>query len=98
MGTCHACGRAIDASEKIRRTEECPQCGRDLRCCRNCRHFDPAVHNQCREVVAEWVSDKERANFCDYFELAVTSAATTRGAGKSPEELAREKFKKLFKS
>jgi len=98
MGNCHACGQAIDAKEKILRTDECPQCGRDLRCCRNCRHFDPALHNQCREVVAEWVSDKERANFCDYFVLAVSAGTNPRGGGKSPEEMAREKFRKLFKA
>ena len=97
MGSCHACGAVIETREKIRRADECSQCGRDLRCCRNCRHFDPAVHNQCREVVAEWVADKERANFCDYFELADSAGSAPRGEGKSPEELAREKFHKLFK-
>jgi hypothetical protein len=98
MGSCHACGQAIETVEKIRRTDECPQCGRDVRCCRNCRHFDPGLHNQCREVVAEWVSDKERANFCDYFVLADSKGTHPRGDGKSPEDLAREKFRKLFKS
>ena len=98
MGACHACGREIPAGEKIRRADECAGCGRDLRCCRNCRYFDPKVNNQCREVVAEWVSDKERANFCDYFELAQGPRSAPAGGGKSPEELAREKFKKLFGS
>ncbi len=98
MGNCHSCGQAIEARERIRRADECLQCGRDLHCCRNCRHFDPALHNQCREVVAEWVSDKERANFCDYFDFASSTGNRPGGDGKSPEELAREKFRKLFKS
>ena len=98
MGACYACGREIAAAEKIRRSDECEGCGRDLRCCRNCRHFDPKVHNQCREVVAEWVADKERANFCDYFELDPRRRPTPARDGKSAEELAREKFKKLFGS
>lgn len=98
MGACHACGKEIAAAGKIRRSDECEGCGRDLRCCRNCRHFDPTVNNQCREVVAEWVSDKERANFCDYFELAAGGPRGPQRGGKSAEELAREKFKKLFGS
>lgn len=98
MGDCYACGAELAVAEKIRRTDECPGCGRDMRCCRNCRHYDPKVNNQCREVVAEWVADKERANFCDYFELAARPAGGRSGGGKSPEDLAREKFKKLFGS
>ena len=98
MPRCHACGHEFHTGQKVLRSDECANCGRDLRCCRNCRHFDPGVHNQCREVIAEWVADKERANFCDYFEPA-QGAAPSRGPGrKSPEEDAREKWRKLFKS
>ena len=92
---CHACGAEVRVQEKILRSDECPSCGKDLRCCRNCRHFDAAVHNQCREVVAEWVADKERANFCEYFD----PSASARGRkGQSDQEDAREKWRKLFKS
>ena len=45
-------------------------CDGDLHYCRNCRFFDPGKHNQCAETQAEWVSEKERANFRDYFEAA----------------------------
>lgn len=34
-----------------------------------CRWFDPQVAKQCREPVAEIVHNKERANFCGYFEV-----------------------------
>lgn len=33
-----------------------------------CRFFDVTVPKQCREDDAEEVSDKERANFCEWFE------------------------------
>lgn len=26
------------------------------------------AHHECREPTAEWVADKERGNFCGYFE------------------------------
>jgi hypothetical protein len=92
---CHACGGEVQVGEKILRRDECPHCGRDLRCCRNCRHFDPRVHNQCREVVAEWVADKERGNFCEYFDPTASSRRRARGGA---EEEAREKWRKLFKT
>jgi hypothetical protein len=35
-----------------------------------CRFFDPRKANQCAEPVADPVQNKERANFCGYFEPA----------------------------
>ncbi len=98
MKRCYACGTEFPAAEKIRRTDECAGCGRDLHSCRNCRHYHPAAHNQCVEPVAEWVSDKERANFCDYFSPADSGGEVRPAPQKSPEEQAREKWKRLFKS
>jgi hypothetical protein len=95
MRRCHACGAEVTKEGKLFRTDECGGCGRDLRCCRNCVHFQPTAHNQCLEPVAEWVADKERANFCEYFTFADTQSGAS--ARKSPEEEAREKWKKLFK-
>lgn len=99
MRRCHGCGGEIVQEGKIFRKDECPHCGRDLRCCRNCRHFHPPAHNQCLEPVAEWVADKERGNFCDYFQFAESFPPSGPGGErKSPEEEAREKWKRLFKS
>lgn len=96
MRHCRACGAPVSA-EKILRTDECPACGGDLHSCRNCRHFNPKVHNQCEEPVAEWVSDKERANYCDYFAFAERVGARDLGGKRSAQEEAREKWKKLFR-
>ena len=98
MRRCYACGKEIDPENKIARTDECPRCARDLHCCRNCRHYDPAVHNQCREPVAEWISEKERANFCDYFSFGGSPDPGREKEGKPPQEDAREKWRRLFKS
>ena len=98
MRRCHACGAEIGTAEKILRTDECPGCARDLHSCRNCRHYHPSAHNQCLEPVAEWVTEKDRANFCDYFSFAESSAAAPSSPKKPPEEEARERWKKLFKS
>ncbi len=51
------------------RLAECPACRAELHVCRSCVYYDTGVANQCREPVAEPVSDKTRANFCGYFQL-----------------------------
>lgn len=69
MTTCHFCNRELRLPAKLARTDSCPHCQSDLHCCRNCRFYDPGFNNQCREPAAEWVADKEKANFCEFFEL-----------------------------
>jgi len=64
---CAFCGKAISLGEKVSRNDTCPHCRRDLKCCRQCKFYDPNAYNECREVSAERVVDKERSNFCDYF-------------------------------
>jgi hypothetical protein len=34
-----------------------------------CKFYDAKVYNECRETNADRVTDKEKANFCDYFVL-----------------------------
>ena len=70
MPVCRFCLKPLPAEGKIQRTAACSNCGRDLHCCRNCRFHDRAAHNECLEPQAEWVADRDKANFCDYFEIA----------------------------
>jgi hypothetical protein len=68
--TCWKCGGALgDIPLPLARLAECPHCRAQLHVCRQCVFYDPAVGQQCREPVAEAVSDKQRANFCGYFQL-----------------------------
>jgi len=64
---CTFCKARIDRRDKIMRSDTCPKCGKNLHCCKQCKFYDPHAYNECREVSAERVVDKERANFCDYF-------------------------------
>jgi hypothetical protein len=68
--SCWKCGKKIEysAGSRVLRADACPQCDADLHCCRNCQFYDPAKHNQCAEIQAAWVRDKESANYCDYFQ------------------------------
>ena len=68
--TCWKCGGPLqELLLPLARHEECPHCRAQLHVCRMCVYFDTAAPQQCREPVAENVSDKQRANFCGYFQI-----------------------------
>ena len=67
---CWKCGSSIDGLPlPLGRRAECEACRADLHVCRMCRFYDTSVAKSCREPIAEQVTDKERANFCDYFQV-----------------------------
>lgn len=53
----------------VSRREDCPHCGADVHCCKNCDLHDPKAYNECREPQAERVQEKDRANYCDFFQV-----------------------------
>ena len=66
---CWRCGAPlIDLGIPLSRTEACRACRAELHVCRMCRFYDLSKAKQCAEPVADPVLDKERANFCGYFE------------------------------
>ena len=64
---CFSCGLELKFKGKIYRTDVCTQCDADVHCCLNCDNYDTSAHNKCREPQAEWISEREKANFCDFF-------------------------------
>jgi hypothetical protein len=93
---CHFCGVPVTIGEPIPRDGECESCRSDLRCCRNCRHWDPRYHNACTETMADPVEDKTRRNFCEYFYFSRAPFAPVAG-GKARESEARAKLDALFR-
>lgn len=90
---CYSCHTQIPLESKPTRNATCPNCAAYLHCCLNCHFYAPAAHNQCREPQAEWVKDKEAANFCDYFR----PAAGMEAPETSRKEDAMKKLNDLFK-
>jgi hypothetical protein len=91
---CYRCDRDQGVIERVGRRDTCPACKADLHCCYNCEFYDPSFHNQCRESQAERQVDKERSNFCDYFQFR------HRAAGEKPPggaEKARTALDTLFR-
>ncbi len=88
---CFHCGTEIALEGKAGRGDICPKCSSAVKCCLNCRFHDRNAHNQCLEPSAEWVSDKERSNFCEYFE-----PSSQKRIDRKSEE-AKKKWDSLFK-
>lgn len=94
MMLCHFCHKPMPFEGNPMRKEVCPHCSSDVHCCLNCTFYDKTAHNQCREPQAEWVPNKDKANFCDFFTLRQTQdqADPVREAAE-----ARQQMDKLFK-
>lgn len=89
---CWSCSQPTEMEDKATRSDVCPHCRADMRCCKNCQYYDPGAHNQCRETISEYVPDKERGNFCGMF---------TAFSGERPKPVdvdsAKAKLEALFK-
>ena len=91
---CHQCGTPWTFRELPGRSEFCPKCRADLRVCLNCLFHESSAANQCRERRAEPVVDKDKGNFCEFFDFK--TRVWQGEASKSREEEARAKLKALF--
>jgi hypothetical protein len=89
---CHGCGAPF-AGERVGVRNVCGGCAAYLHCCRNCDFYAPGLSNDCREPVAERVTDKMQGNFCDHFRPGVTVASPMR----DDTGAARSKLDALFK-
>ena len=95
---CWKCKKEIPL-EKPARADECPLCHADLHVCKACDFYESGAHNDCRESSADMVTEKERANFCDYFRYFRKLSSSQRAAGASGNDkaaAARDAFNALF--
>ncbi len=92
---CSKCGTPRTISSRIGRRDTCSKCDADLHSCVNCRHYNVRAHNECNEPQAEWVREKDRANFCDYYDPRRGKSAA--GTQTSATDDARTRFENLFK-
>ena len=90
MKKCHKC-KTESPLEKISFREECPVCGYALHVCLNCMFYDTGKANSCREDQTDYVKEKDRANYCEYFRFVDDAPK------KSCKEEAGELWDTLFK-
>ena len=79
--SCYRCGKEIPENNQGRQ-DTCTSCGFDTRVCRNCRHYDKAANNECQEEQAGRQVEKEKANFCEWFQPRTEGAPVTGAPGK----------------
>ncbi len=91
MGQCSYCGKEIEPP--VYRTTVCPSCGKDVKICLNCRFYSPGSHYDCSESISDPVRDKERANFCDFFQFG---SNYREGSVKDRSRGGADAFNKLF--
>ena len=92
-GKCWHCGATL-AGGDYGRENTCRACGKQTHVCRNCRWYAPSRPNQCAEPVAERVMNKERANFCGYFEPNPDAATADE---QTSDDALRKAAEDLFK-
>ena len=79
---CYECSVKCTSESKFGFRDECDSCGADIHCCLNCEFYETSSYNQCRETSADSITDKEKANFCDFFQ-----PGSGQGAGNKKEGL-----------
>ena len=91
---CWNCGADLAAlTLPLSRRDECARCRAELHVCRMCVEYDTAVAKHCREPTAEEVSDKQHANFCDFFRPRLRAFVPPDTAGV---DSARAELERLF--
>ncbi|MDD3732261.1 MAG: hypothetical protein PHU88_07810 [candidate division Zixibacteria bacterium] len=95
---CWNCGEPTGIMGKVSRADACEKCLADLRCCRGCRHFDPTRRFQCKEPVETNIVNKEKANFCEFFQMRnVMKRPGGISTQSDTKEARKKKFDDLFK-
>jgi len=95
---CWSCGQPTGITGRVMRSDSCVQCMADLRCCRGCRFFDPNFRAQCRESVDKAIVNKEKNNFCDFFQKReVVKRPGGTSTGGDSKDTRKKSFDDLFK-
>lgn len=90
MKRCFKCNSRIEIDKPSFRGS-CPSCGSDIHVCLNCKFYDESYSKKCREPMAEPQREKDRANFCEYFQFKEYEEEY------SGRRKAEEMWKKIFR-
>ena len=101
---CYACTTALQSD--IDWKGNCPKCGAQLHCCKQCSHFEPSTRFQCLKPIPARIAYKDQANECELFKPKVTVSRDGAVAAPPPAPMlndirspsdARTAFDNLFK-
>ncbi len=104
---CSNCGAVL--SNGFDPNGQCPKCGFELHCCKQCRFFDSGAQFECTQPIPERISPKDAKNNCTFYEFRTTvekdtaptsyaqkGSAPAASAPPRPND-ARQAFENLFK-
>ncbi|MBN1379628.1 MAG: hypothetical protein JXA04_10375 [Gammaproteobacteria bacterium] len=75
---CWRCGTELSELRlPVSRREECSSCRAEIHVCKQCVFYSAHIANACREDRAEFVSNKEKSNFCDYYKPKADACQAT---------------------
>ena len=96
---CAMCGAFVPNSVEITEGSQCPKCSADLRCCKNCRHFDTGAKFECTEPIPQRITKKDIRNECEFFIARSSIERETHDSGGPTvrPSSARSAFDNLFK-
>ena len=69
LSRCAECGNIL--RDLAANPDRCPKCGFTLHSCKQCTHFDPSSHFECRQPVPERISPKDAVNTCTFYAIRV---------------------------
>jgi hypothetical protein len=78
---CALCGTIVPPPVDITLESQCPKCKADLRCCKNCRHFDTGAQFECTQPIPERITRKDMRNTCPFFMARTSIERETRDSG-----------------
>jgi hypothetical protein len=84
MVSCWSCGYSWEFSPPLGRGDLCSGCRRDAKVCLNCKFHDRNASRECVESQAEIVKDKDKSNFCEWFESRFNSEASVAHHAANP--------------
>lgn len=91
---CWKCGTELkNLLLPFSRYEECSACKADLHVCLACKNYNSNLSDACQEDRADFVLDKDKANFCDFFK-AIPKPYSKQDNAES--RAARAKLAELF--
>lgn len=90
---CGSCGTLHEVAYVVQGAT-CAKCRGDLHCCKNCKNFDTAVHNECRQAIPARIAVKTKGNSCTFFEAQLKQEQQQESGGHRD---ARSAFDALFK-
>lgn len=72
---CYKCSKelSLKSDQIISRQEVCPHCYASIHACFQCFFYDKNSYNECKEPMADRITDKEKANFCDFYKIKTQS-------------------------